>query len=42
MAPGVHPIPEAIDYMVGTLKLAAMGGSFDVMSEEQKAYIQSH
>ena len=42
MASGVHPLPQAIDHMVGKLKLAALGGSCDVMSDEQKAYIQSH
>jgi adenosylhomocysteinase len=42
MAPGVHQIPVEIDRMVGELKLKAMGGSFDVLNDEQKAYIESH
>lgn len=42
MSPGVHLIPPEIDRMVGELKLGSLGGSFDILSEKQKAYMQSH
>ncbi|HHU11635.1 MAG TPA: adenosylhomocysteinase [Clostridiaceae bacterium] len=42
MEPGVYPIPQSIDFEVGSLALASLGGSFDTMSERQKAYIASH
>jgi adenosylhomocysteinase len=39
---GVHQVPGEIDLMVGELKLRAMGGSHDILSEKQKEYMQSH
>lgn len=42
LAPAVHNIPEEIDRYVAELKLKAFGGSFDVLSEKQKAYLADH
>ena len=38
LAPGVHPVPPAIDDEVARLKLAALGVEIDVLSDEQAAY----
>lgn len=40
-APGVHPVPDAIDREVGRLKLAALGVEIDTPTEEQEEYRRS-
>jgi adenosylhomocysteinase len=40
-APGVHPVPEAIEREVATLKLAALDVSIDALTPEQTAYLSS-
>jgi adenosylhomocysteinase len=40
LAPGVHPVPEAIDREVARLKLASLGVEIDVLSPEQAAYLR--
>jgi adenosylhomocysteinase len=40
-APGVHPVPDAIDREVGRLKLAALGVRIDEPTEEQAGYRES-
>lgn len=40
LKPGVHYIPEELDRQVAALKLRTMGGSFDVLNEKQRAYLQ--
>lgn len=42
LRPGVHRIPEALDNHVGELKLKALGGSYDVLNERQRAFMRSH
>lgn len=42
LAAGVHNIPEEIDRYVAELKLKAFGGSFDVLSDRQRAYLAGH
>jgi adenosylhomocysteinase len=39
LAPGVHPVPEAIEREVATLKLAALGVEIDALTPEQEAYL---
>ena len=41
IAPGVHPVPEAIDQEVATLKLAALGVEIDEPTAEQRHYRES-
>src|SRR4051794_19443394 len=36
---GVHPVPEAIEREVATLKLAALGVEIDALTDEQAAYL---
>jgi adenosylhomocysteinase len=38
LAPGIHPVPPAIDEEVARLKLAALGVEIDTLDEEQAAY----
>jgi adenosylhomocysteinase len=38
MPSGVHPVPSAIDYEVGRLKLAALGVQIDELTAEQAQY----
>lgn len=38
LAPGVHPVPEALDREIARLKLASLGVHIDVPSAEQLAY----
>jgi adenosylhomocysteinase len=38
---GVHNVPEAIDNMIATLKLGAMGFGLDTLTDEQKKYLAS-
>ena len=38
-APGVHPVPEAIEREVATLKLAALGVAIDELSADQREYL---
>lgn len=42
LRPGVHRIPEMLDNHVGELKLKALGGSYDVLNERQRAFMRSH
>ena len=37
--PGVHPVPDAIEHEVATLKLAALGVGIDELSAEQREYL---
>ena len=41
LAPGVQPLPEAIDREVARLKLDAMGIELDELTPEQQAYLSS-
>jgi adenosylhomocysteinase len=41
LAPGVHPVPQAIDQEVGRLKLAALGVEIDKTTPEQELYRES-
>jgi adenosylhomocysteinase len=41
LAPGVHPVPEAIDHEVALLKLASLGVEIDALTDAQKAYLTS-
>lgn len=38
----VYNIPDALDRSVAELKLSAFGGSFDTLSEKQRAYLSGH
>jgi len=40
-APGVHPVPDAIEREVAGLKLAALGVEIDALTPEQAAYLSS-
>jgi adenosylhomocysteinase len=37
--PGVHPVPDAIEHEVATLKLAALGVAIDELSAAQQEYL---
>ena len=37
----VHPVPIEIDQMVAQLKLASLGVGIDILTEEQKLYLES-
>ncbi|MEO8465029.1 MAG: adenosylhomocysteinase [Gammaproteobacteria bacterium] len=39
LAPGVHPVPAAIDARVAQLKLAAAGVAIDALTNDQKEYL---
>jgi adenosylhomocysteinase len=41
LAPGVHPVPEAIDREVARLKLASLGVEIDSLTDVQKDYLSS-
>jgi adenosylhomocysteinase len=41
LAPGVFPVPEAIDKEVGRLKLLSMGVAIDALTLQQKEYLES-
>jgi adenosylhomocysteinase len=41
LAPGVHPVPEAIEHEVAALKLAALGVEIDALTPDQAAYLSS-
>jgi adenosylhomocysteinase len=41
LAPGVYDVPQDIEEMVASTKLAAMGVTIDVLTEEQKKYLAS-
>ena len=41
LAPGVYPIPEAIDNQIASLKLASLGIGIDTLSDEQSIYLAS-
>jgi adenosylhomocysteinase len=38
-SPGVHPVPDAIEREVATLKLAALGVAIDALSPAQREYL---
>jgi adenosylhomocysteinase len=40
LAPGVHPVPEAIDREVARLKLESLGVAIDAPSPDQLAYLE--
>jgi adenosylhomocysteinase len=40
LAPGVHPVPDAIDREVAALKLASLGVEIDVLRPEQERYLR--
>jgi adenosylhomocysteinase len=40
LAPGVHPVPDAIDREVAALKLASLGVQIDTLSPEQERYLR--
>ena len=37
----MHPVPRAIDEAVAQLKLEAMGVRIDVLTDEQRRYLES-
>src|SRR3954454_15004593 len=39
LAPGVHPVPEAIDREVARLKLASLGVEIDALTDAQREYL---
>ncbi len=39
--PGIYPVPQDIDREVGRLKLASMGITIDVLTKEQRKYLES-
>jgi len=41
LAPGVHPVPDAIDREIARLKLKSLGVEIDSLSDEQRAYLTS-
>jgi adenosylhomocysteinase len=41
LAPGVHPVPQEIDWEVGRLKLISMGITIDKLTKEQRQYLES-
>jgi adenosylhomocysteinase len=40
LAPGVHPVPEAIDREVAALKLASLGVEIDTLTPDQERYLR--
>jgi adenosylhomocysteinase len=41
LAPGVYPVPAAIDDDIARLKLASLGVTIDTLTEEQRGYLAS-
>jgi adenosylhomocysteinase len=41
LTPGVHPVPQEIDWEVGRLKLLSMGIAIDKLTPEQRQYLES-
>jgi adenosylhomocysteinase len=41
LAPKVYPVPEEVDNEVGKLKLRAMGITIDILTPEQRKYLES-
>jgi adenosylhomocysteinase len=41
LAPGVHPVPDAIDAEIARLKLVSLGVEIDALSDEQRQYLTS-
>jgi adenosylhomocysteinase len=39
LAPGIHPVPEALDREVARLKLASLGVAIDELTDEQQRYL---
>lgn len=39
LAPGVYDVPEEVEQMIATTKLASMGLSIDALTKEQKEYL---
>ncbi len=42
LAPGVHPVPPAVDAAVAQMKLSALGRSIDALTPAQEAYLQGY
>ena len=40
-APGVHPVPDAIEHEVAALKLAALGVTIDELTPAQREYLSN-
>ena len=40
LAPGVHPVPEAIDNEIARLKLESLGVEIDTLTPEQREYLR--
>jgi adenosylhomocysteinase len=38
-SPGVHPVPDAIEHEVATLKLTALGVGIDELTPQQREYL---
>jgi adenosylhomocysteinase len=41
LAPGVHPVPDAIDAEIARLKLVSLGVEIDTLSDAQRTYLTS-
>ncbi|MEK7681203.1 MAG: adenosylhomocysteinase, partial [Chloroflexota bacterium] len=41
LAPGVYSVPKEIDQEIGRLKLQSMGITIDVLTDEQRRYLES-
>ncbi|MBI4202448.1 MAG: adenosylhomocysteinase [Chloroflexi bacterium] len=41
LKPGVYPVPRELDREIGRLKLMSMGVELDMLTEEQKKYLES-
>ena len=41
LAPAVYDVPESMEKMIATLKLASMDIGIDVLTPEQKNYLES-
>jgi adenosylhomocysteinase len=41
MSPGVYPVPRDLDMGVASLKLRSMGIDIDILSPDQKRYLES-
>ncbi|MEK7872394.1 MAG: adenosylhomocysteinase, partial [Chloroflexota bacterium] len=41
LAPGGYSVPKEIDQEIGRLKLQSMGITIDVLTDEQRRYLES-
>jgi adenosylhomocysteinase len=41
LEPQVYVIPEELDNQVASMKLEAMGGGLELLTDEQRAYLSS-